>query len=251
MQFERKVIDKEKGIVQITTEDERWYSMPFEDKVIYLPSTTWICQYYPRGIAYFKWLASKGWDEAEALKEAAGEKGTYTHKACEMLLDGSVVRFDTVVDDRQLTTEEYANVMSFVAWFNEAKPKSIKTEFTVFAPGNTHAGTIDYICEINGETWVIDFKTSASIWPSHIIQLTAYRIALDIECKLGILQLGYKYNKNKKYKLTEVPFKPDLWKAAYTIWEDECKGIVPLQRDYPLELSLNLGGSNATTTENK
>lgn len=238
MQYERRVVNKEKGIVQITTEDERWYVKPVDGKLIYVPSTTWVAGYYPKGIAYHKWLASKGWDESIALMEAAGEKGTYTHKACEMLLNGSVVRFDTIIDDRQLTTEEYANVMSFVQWYRDTKPKTVKTEFNVFAPDDTHAGTIDYLCEIKGEPWIIDFKTSSSVWPSHIIQLAAYRIALNIDCKLGILQLGYKYNKIKKYKLTEVDFKPKLWWAAYEIWQDECSNISPLQRDYPLELTL-------------
>jgi hypothetical protein len=243
MQHETRIVDKEKGIVQVTTEDERWYRKTNKDKVtIWIPSVTWITGYYPKGIAYMKWLASHGWDESQALMEEAGEKGTYTHKACEMLLSGSVVRFDTIVDDRALTTTEYANVMSFVEWFDEYKPKVRKTECTVFSPDELYAGTLDLDCEIEipkfeGE-WIIDFKTSPNIWPSHELQLSAYKHAHNPKARIGILQLGYKYNKKKKWKFTEITDQMPLFNATYKIWEKECAGISPLQRDYPLELKL-------------
>ena len=227
MQHETRIIDAEKGIVQVTTESERWYRKTNKDNVIvWIPSVTWITGYYPKGIAYMKWLASHGWDESQALMEEAGEKGTYTHKACEMLLKGSVVRFDTIVDDRCLTTTEYANVMSFVEWFNEYNPKVRKTEFTVFSPDDRYAGTLDIDCEMvfprfEGE-WIIDLKTSSNIWPSHELQLTGYKHAHNPNARIGILQLGYKYNKKKKWKLTEITDQMPLFDATYKIWEKEC-----------------------------
>ena len=51
-------INEEKGIIQITTVDERWYSFQTNNKTTglpeyrYLPSVTWITEYYPKGIAY-------------------------------------------------------------------------------------------------------------------------------------------------------------------------------------------------------
>ena len=237
MLYERRVVDQEKGIIQITTEDERWYFFQEKEEEFYIPSETWICGYYPKGIAYHKWLASKGWDEAEALKEAAGEKGTYTHKGISMLLDSKTVRFNTIVEDRELTTEEYYNLMTFTKWYKKTKPRTIANEKTVFAEDRRHAGTVDFICEINKEVWIVDFKTSQNVWPSHILQLTGYCMALGIPARLGILQIGYKRNKDG-FKFTEVPFSPDLWEATYKIWQYEVGNVKPLQRDYPLELSL-------------
>ena len=92
-----KVVDKKSGIVQVTTVDERWYARPSQDPVTklptyqYVPSVTWICDYYPKGIAFWKWLANKGWDEAQAIKEAAGDRGTKVHQAIVDLLDGKLV----------------------------------------------------------------------------------------------------------------------------------------------------------------
>jgi hypothetical protein len=69
-----------RGIVQITTYDERWYAHEVKDPITgipfikFVPSVTWIAESYPKGIGFYRWLADKGWDEAEAIKEAAGDK---------------------------------------------------------------------------------------------------------------------------------------------------------------------------------
>lgn len=240
MNYEQRVIDEQSGIIRVTTTDERWYKRIKDNKEIWIPSTTWICKYYPKGIEYMKWLAAHGWDEAEAIKEEAGEYGTYAHKGCEILLKGGIVRFDTVVDDRPLTTPEYAAVMSFVEWFKEYKPVVKNVELTIFSPDDRYAGTLDLECEIDGESWIVDFKTSSNVWPSHEIQLSAYKHAHNKNARIGIVQLGYRYNKKKKWKFTEIEDQFDVFEAAYRIWQKECAGQQPLQRDYPLELTLNL-----------
>src|SRR3990172_10646192 len=90
-----KIIKVIKGnVMQITTLGERWYARQSEDKKTglpifkYYPSVTWICGYYPKGIPFYKWLADKGWDEAEAIKNAAGDKGSKVHSACQLLDTG-------------------------------------------------------------------------------------------------------------------------------------------------------------------
>ena len=243
MQHETRIIDAEKGIVQITTEDERFYSKTVDGKTIWIPSVTWICDFYPKGIAFYKWLANTGWDESQALKEAGGERGRYVHNAIEKLLTGATIHFNTVVDDRELTTEEYYAVMTFVKWFETYNPIVERCEFTVFSPDNKYAGTMDLVCLIDGERYIVDFKTSANIWPSMIIQVSAYKHAIETKDrpvnKIAILQIGYKRNKNG-FKFTEIEDKFHLFNAAYTIWQGEMANVKPLQRDYPAELTLNL-----------
>jgi hypothetical protein len=251
MKYETRVVDAEKGIVQITTEDERFYAKTVEGKVIYIPSVTWITGYFPRGKAFEVWQAGHGYEEAEALKNAAGERGSMVHNAVALLLTGASLQYNTVVGDRELTAEEYLAVMSFVEWFDLYHPTVILSEHTVFSPGNRYAGTLDLYCTIKDKPWIIDFKTSAAIYPSHEIQVSAYKHALGVDARLGILQLGYKYNKTKKWKFTEVEDQIDLFNAVYRIWQKECEGVTPKQRDYPLSLTLNLGGQDAKTTETK
>ena len=230
------------GILQVTTTDERWYIREKTDGTKeFVPSVTWICDHYPKGIGFYKWLANKGWDEAEALKEAAADKGSKVHQAIALLLDGMTIKYDTTLsnpDTKELETitlQEYAAVMSFVDWYKEAKPKILDKEFAVWGDG--YAGTVDMLCEIGEKTYIVDFKTSQSIWPSHELQVSAYKHAIGKDCALAILQLGYRLNK-KKYKFTELEDKYTEFLAAKTIWANETKGVMPLQKDYPLSLQL-------------
>ena len=243
-------VDNEKRIVQVTTVDERWYIKENTDKktglpiLEYVPSVTWITDHYPKGTAFYKWLANKGWDEAEALKIAAGDKGSKVHFAICDLIDGKEVKIDskymnpTTEEMEELTLEEYECILSFVDWVNEVKPKIHHRELTVFNNEFGYAGTIDLICGINDKIYIIDFKTSQNIWPSHELQVSAYKHAYREKIdKLAILQLGYK-KKKKRYKFTEVDDQFDLFLAAKQIWEKETKGVQPKQKDYPLSIKL-------------
>jgi len=247
MKKEIRTVNKEKGILQVTTFDERWYAKPETDKITglpvftFVPSVTWIADHYPKGIAFYKWLANKGWDEAEVIKQAAADKGSKVHKAICALIDGGTIKIDSKLinpeteKEEELTLEEYDAVMSFVEWHKEAKPKILDREFVVW--GNGYAGTVDLLCEINGEQFIVDFKTSQYIWPSHELQVSAYGATFEKLPKLAILQLGYRLNK-KKYKFTEIDFQMQEFMAAKLIWAKEQKGVEPKQKDYPLEISI-------------
>jgi hypothetical protein len=249
--------DIKDNIVQITTSDERWYAREEkkDGQVIkrdFVPSVTWIAGHYPKGIGFYKWLADKGWNEAEAIKSSAGDKGSKIHSAIEQLLNGETVKINdkflnpSTEELEELTAEEYEAIMSFVGWHNEAQPKVLKTEFNVF--GEHFAGTVDFLCEIENnegkmERWIIDFKTSQYVWPEHKIQLSAYKHLVDLEeeqeHKIAILQVGYNRNK-KKFKFTEIEDCYDLFGAAYQIWRHESSNQQPSQKDFPIELTLNL-----------
>lgn len=244
-------VDKTNGIFRCTTSDERWYIRPGKEKKTglpmyeFVPSVTWICGHYPKGVAFYKWLANHGWDEAEALKEAAGDKGSKIHNAIADLLAGNKVTIEslyvnkTTQQPEPLTVEEYAAIMSFCDWFTVTKPDVMAFEFLVWNEQDGYAGTVDLKCKINGEVWVIDVKSGQNVWPEYELQLSAYKHA-DACDRLGILQVGYKRNK-AGYKFTETEDKFDLFLAAKKIWANETRGQSPMQKDFPLELELKLG----------
>jgi hypothetical protein len=57
------------------------------------------------------------------------------------------------------------------AWLDEFAPEVLSTEQTVFGDG--YAGTGDLWCEVDGRTWVLDFKTSKAIYAEASLQLAA------------------------------------------------------------------------------
>lgn len=241
-----KLVDKERGIMQLTTVDERYYIKENKNKKTgipefeFVPSVTWITHFYPKGIQYMQWLAKKGWDEAETIKTEAGDKGTIVHHAVEKLLNEKTLKMEEKIVDRdgverEMTPDEYAAVMSFATWYAEAKPKILATETVVWGDG--FAGTVDLVVEIDGQKWIIDLKTSQSVWPSHEIQVSAYKHAAKSDAKLAILQVGYKRNK-AGFKFTDVEDKYELFLATKKVWENETSGDKVLQKDYPLIINI-------------
>src|SRR5207253_4465534 len=126
--------------------------------------------------------------------------------------------------------------------------ESIAWDITVFSEKYGYAGTIDYICKIDGKTFIIDFKTSQQVWPEYELQVSAYKQPIAFsECfidgieevsdiKLAVLQIGYRKNK-AGYKWNEIEDKFPLFLAARQIWQAETEGQQPKKRDYPIVLS--------------
>jgi hypothetical protein len=250
---EIKTIDVEKGIVRITTQDERWYSKPEVNpstglsEFRHYPSSTWICDYYPKGIGFYKWLAQNGWDEAQTKKEEAGDRGSRVHQATEYLEDNGHFPIDTVLEAGELGADELEAVMAFVRWWTENRPQLLAKELTVF--GNGYAGTLDRIYRIFGKIWIVDLKTSQDIWESMKLQISSYSHA-DIDYKalgitdeewagrkLAVLQLGYRKNR-ARFKFTEIDDKFELFELAMKIWANENPDAKIKQRDFPLTITL-------------
>jgi hypothetical protein len=254
MEKQIRVVDKENKIVQITTVDERWYSKEIPDPVtgipthLFVPSSTWICSYYPKGIAYHQWIAQKGWDKAEEIKNAAGDKGSKVHFGLEMIFDGKKLLMNDRLpspqtgNQEEITLEEWECLMSAVRWAEARQPQSVQGEFNVFNDKDGYAGTVDRIFVIDGKPYIVDFKTSKNIWPEHRLQLSSYKHALiemgmpgAKDLGMMILQVGYKLNR-LGYKETEIEDKFDTFLAVKKIWADENSNEKPKQRDYPLAL---------------
>ena len=218
---------------------------------------------FPKDSRFFKWLASKGWSEAEEIKAMRGDQGSKVHQAVKVLLDGGTVAMeDSFTNPRTMQPEplipdEWLCLMSFREWYKSEQPEIevISTEYVVWNEKYRYAGTIDLKCRLGQRTlkssegravvrraglWIIDFKISPEIWPSYEIQLSAYKHAEPNgeATRIAILQLGYKKNKLKKWKFTPIEDQFGLFLAVRKIWKKETDGAKPYQRDYPLSLSL-------------
>ena len=245
MKYEIKKI--ENGLIRITFPDERHYYHEPSDS--YLPSATWVCNYWHKDDYLIKWIAKHGWDDAEMIKKSKGNRGTRVHNAIEYLIGKKEIKIDQKFyneptdTQEELTADEWECVMSFQAWYEKTQPEILEVETPIFVlPSKDfeygYAGTIDLICKINGELWIVDLKTSADVHKTHILQQSAYKNALNKDIKLGILQVGYARNKNK-YKFTEIPDRIDLFKLAYSTWDEEVSSKYPRQKDYPIKIKLN------------
>lgn len=236
-------VDPARGIFRVTTQDERWYVRPSKNKTTglpdyeYVPSSTWICGHYPKGTAFYKWLAEHGWDESEALKQAAADRGSRIHLAIADLVAGKTITPDAKYADAELTVDEYSAVLNFRDWFEQVRPEMMGSEYIVWNDEHGYAGTVDLKMRIKGQVWIVDIKTGQNVWPEYSLQLSSYRHA-DKECqRTGVLQVGYKRNKNG-VKFTEIEDKFNLFLAAKEIWKNETEGQKPSQREYPMTIAI-------------
>lgn len=248
MKIESRIVDEKRGLVQITSTDERWYQMD----TTFVPSVTWILNSYPKGVQFYQWLASKGWDEAELIKSEAGDRGNKIHNAISDILAGYEVKIDSKFrnskgDFEELTGDECEAILSFITWYNEVKPETIAYDFTCYSEKHGYAGTLDYLCRIGEEVYLVDFKTGQNVWDTYALQVSAYKEALkeDINMitnfdgtqpiKLAILQVGYNRNKNK-YKFTEVEDKFEAFMHTKALWQEQHGNEKPKQIEIPVVL---------------
>lgn len=100
------------------------------------------------------------------------ERGSRIHAVLESILRREAV----VVDPRDVPAIEGAR-----AWLNERQIRPLEVEAFLIHETLGYGGTCDLIAEIDGETWLLDWKTSKSVaWPSGQVyvdlklQLAAY-----------------------------------------------------------------------------
>lgn len=255
-----RVVDEARQIVQVTTLDERWYA--FQEKSsaglpvwVFEPSVTFITHYYPKGAGYEKWLADKGYTQAEIIKTEAGDRGTIVHHACEKLITTGVLDMKEKIKDRdgnerEMTPDEYYCAINFRDWYIAAGRPPVRkigdvlgVEYTVRSKKYGYAGTLDYLFQVGDELHLYDLKTSKDVYTSHELQLAALKQALSengLEVnKTFILQVGYTRNKTQHYKVTEVNTDFSLFLSTKSIWANENNGVKPFQRDYPLSITIN------------
>ena len=102
----------------------------------------------------------------------ARERGTDIHALTETLDAGHRIR---------IPKEHRAEVKSYLTWRETRQPEWLLIEALCFNQRLMYGGTLDRIAVIDGETWLLDLKTSKSVadktgrvWDEMRLQLLAY-----------------------------------------------------------------------------
>jgi len=178
--------------------DERFYRKCENGIEEYRPSLTHVLGYaYPKDFGLEQWRGDVGNKRADEIMEETAEDGSYVHKAIENILNGIHVPRQDI--EGRFAPKRALKIMrcikAFLDWHDEYKPKTISTEYIVWH--DKFAGTVDYKCEINGEIYIVDFKTSKTLHNSHKVQICGYGIA-DTEHKIEKVALLHLGNTTKK-----------------------------------------------------
>lgn len=125
-------------------------------------------------------------EEADQIFDTAGSFGSTMHDAFERLLLGQELQLLTDYPSEK----EKKCITSFIDWFRYYKPTSIQSEQPIASKKYQYAGTLDMVCKIGDETWLIDFKTSNAIHYSHQLQVLAYKQAYEESYGVTIDHVG-------------------------------------------------------------
>lgn len=98
-------------------------------------------------------------------RDEAAVRGTDVHALADQIINGQAVE----VPDHLL-----AHVEGYVAWLDAFHVEPILTERPVGNRTLWYAGTLDAIVKIDGVTWLLDWKTSKSVYGETALQTAAY-----------------------------------------------------------------------------
>jgi len=240
---------------QINVLDERFYLSEERDE--FYPSVTTVLEAYPKGPGFTQWLKQVGFNADEIVKQA-GEEGSIVHNAIERFLKGHELRWIDDEGNGIYKFHVWQMIMRFHDFFTTYNPEIIHIEQQIVDDELRLGGTLDFVCRINGETWLIDFKSSNAIYESYWLQIAKYmqmwqRKHLQPIDRYGILWLKAKTRgedktgkkiQGKGWQLKESPktYKEDIdtFEALHMIWRRENPNYKPKNMIYPDSIKLEL-----------
>jgi len=149
-----------------------------------LPGTTTICGIAKESGGLIQWAYRVGREHERLVaqgKEAprhlydvvdrAADIGTLAHACCEADIKGEPL--PEVPEDKK--TAVMTAYGQYEAWKRQTRLKIVASEVSMVSEVYRFGGTLDFVCEIEGELCLGDFKTSSAVYPEMLTQLAAYR----------------------------------------------------------------------------
>lgn len=250
-QNKKKRLDYNPDLKQINFLDSRVYK---RDEGIYYPSVTTILQYMPKNKFFESWLKDVG-HNADIIMRKAGKEGTQVHEACENLVLGNEVNWVDDYGNAKYSEIVWEMILKFYDFWTTHKPKLISAEEFVWSDKNRYAGTGDLVVEMDGETWLLDIKTSNSLHKSYDLQLASYAKAfkeskdIDIQ-RTGIIWLkAHTRSASKKkgeyqgkgwkiVKSDDIDKNFELFMNIYELFKLDNPKVEPVYKKYPTTLKL-------------
>jgi hypothetical protein len=171
-----KFIDQLKN--KITIPDSHWYESK-KNPGTWLPSVTTFLDVYPKGANYIIWLKNVGLNASQILKEA-GELGSNVHAGIDLYVKSGHLDYLDKKQHELWKWEEWELLCKAMEFFTIYKPEIIVHEFSFACDELGYGGTIDMICKIDNEIWLIDYKSGNGIYESHFLQIAAYIKAWEL-----------------------------------------------------------------------
>lgn len=147
---------------------------PYFYEDIEIPSVTTILKLLnkPELFEWANFMGRIGIDSTAYTAESA-EIGTYAHYIIERKCKKKIIDYSDLYEMTMGKRKKILNaVKSFEKWRKDKKPTFLHNELVV--KDECVGGTIDCICKIDDEKYMVDFKTSKRAYASYFLQLAGY-----------------------------------------------------------------------------
>nr|DAE83589.1 MAG TPA: Mitochondrial genome maintenance exonuclease 1, DNA complex, DNA exonuclease [Caudoviricetes sp.] len=191
-------------VFQLNSNGHRYYYRFNEDgEPQFYPSvTTILSQTMPNNPYLTKWIADKGFDEAEQYKMERANYGTFMHAQFEKLLIQRTYDLDGLKDELREYIEynrlpddfiHYADelkkdVLAFAQFVLDYDVRPLAVEIALVHPVYNYAGMIDLPCTMAEQkgsdkriTAIVDFKSGRKgFYPDYEVQLHLYKMMWEV-----------------------------------------------------------------------
>lgn len=243
------LIETESG-EQVQFIDARYYT---KDNIKYFPGISEILNVLSKGRQYEMWLKSNGFN-ADVLARDAMKQGSNVHAAIQMFLMGMELSFGEL-GKPNYTRNEWIMINRFMDFYENFHPKTIAVEKVVVSEILKFGSQLDYVCELNGETWLIDHKTG-NLYDTALMQVSAYThlwneyFPIQKIQRVGILHLDSTHRGRDKagksiqgqgWKLVEVENIEGHWedfKHVQALWLRQNPSYAPFNLTYPAKFCI-------------
>lgn len=250
-EHKKSKLDFNAELKQVNFLDSRVYR---KEEGIYYPSVTSILQYMPKNRFFENWLKDVG-HNSDIIKNRAAKEGTQVHEAVEDLVEGKEVNWLNEYGKANYNELVWSMILKFADFWKTHNPKLISSEDFTWSDEHKYAGTADLVVEMDGETWLLDVKTSNSLHKTYDLQLAAYAKSIEetrgikID-RTGIIWLkahtrgtskkeGVYQGKGWQIKVVdEIDKNFDLFMTIYKLYKLENPKIEPRYKSYPTSVKL-------------
>jgi len=206
--------------------DERFYT---SDGIHFYPSVTTVLEVLPKGAGFYQWLKDVG-NNADIIMKKAADSGSKVHHAIEQYLLGKEIKWINRKGNVYYSLEEWQMINRFVDFWNSYRPELLAAELNMISDKFLLGGTLDILCYINNELWIIDTKTSNQVYDSHGLQLVAYAMMWNDTHEEKVQRIGVMHLKShtKGKDRTAKKIQGEGWKLhefeepIASLWETFC-----------------------------
>lgn len=122
------------------------------------------------GLVHWAWKLGTEGKDYRVVRDNAAFAGTMAHEAVEAWIHKTNFAFQGEPDICKKAKQAFE---AFLDWANQTKLEVTHTEMALVSEAHKYAGTFDAVAML-GKRAMLDWKSSARIYPEYLVQVAAY-----------------------------------------------------------------------------